>query len=237
MKRIDGETKDIVLFGYGKFGKQMYKHLINKGHNIILATSHENNHQDAVEENINAHTFTPKHNDSIKKLNLNPEKQLFYCTMDHTSDNLFLVLSLREIYHNANIVAISNSEENSRKLKYAGANTIIDIYEASAQHIITNITKPAVAEALNTIVYEHNDLKIAEVTLEVNSALEKKSAFSIDFYSRGIILIAIIDKELSDELIYINSGTEHIFDAGDTLVFAGKIDDILAFKQELSSTI
>jgi voltage-gated potassium channel len=236
MQRIDGEKKEIVLFGYGKFGKQMYKHLKNKGHEVVLATSDDNNHKDATNDNItDVRHFTPKRNDSIKQLNLNPQTQLFYCTMDHTSYNLFLVLSLRELFHDATIVAVSNSEENTRKLQYAGANTIIDIYEASAQHIITNITKPAVAEALNNIVFEDNDLKIAEITLDPNSTLEKKRASSVDFYSRGLILIAIIDKELSDKLIYINKGIDHIFDAGDTLVFAGKTEDIVNFKKELTT--
>lgn len=236
MRRNDGEKKDIVLFGYGKFGKQMYRHLKNKGHKVILATSDEKNHMDALNDNIpDIRHFTPKRNDSIMQLNLDPKQQLFYCTMDHTSYNLFLVLSLRELFHDATIVAVSNSEENTRKLQYAGADTIIDIYEASSQHIITNITKPAVAEALNNIIFEDNDLKIAEITLEPNSMLDKKSTSSVDFSSKGLILIAIIDKELSDKLIYINKGIDHIFDAGDTLVFAGKTQDIVNFKKELSS--
>ena len=234
MIRSEEPKKEVILFGYGKFGRHLYTHLNRSGHHVKLATMMESNYDEAVEDRIkDIKRFNPKHNDSIRMLGINPAKHLLYCAMDHTSNNLFLVLSLRELYHDAVIVAISNSDENTRKLKYAGADTIIDVYEASSQHLVTNLTKPAVAEAINTIVFEKNNLRIAEIQLAHNTLLEGKYATEIDFYSRGIILVAIIDKEMGDELIYISKGIDHKFDGGDTLVLAGKSEDILAFKREL----
>jgi voltage-gated potassium channel len=226
--------KDVILFGYGKFGRHMYAHLSRSGHHVRLATMVDSNYEEALADRIkDVKRFNPKHNESIRMLGINPERHLLYCAMEHTSNNLFLVLSLRELYHEAIIVAISNSEENTRKLKYAGADIVIDIYEASAQHLVTNLTKPAVAEAISTIIFEKNDLRIAEIVLEANTILEGKRAAQIDFYGRGLILVAVIDKELGDELIYLSKGVDHKFDAGDTLVLAGRADDILAFKREL----
>ena len=227
------DKKDVILFGYGKFGRHMYTHLTQGGYHVKLAVMLEANYEEAVANHIkDIKRFNPKHNDSIRMLGINPEKHLLYCAMEHTSNNLFLVLSLRELYRDATIVAISNSDENTRKLKYAGADTIIDIYEASSQHLVTNLTKPAVAEAINTIVFEKNDMRIAEILLDEDTELSRMHAADIDFYSRGLILIAIIDKELGDELIYMSKGIDHILDSGDTLVLAGREDDILAFKNE-----
>jgi voltage-gated potassium channel len=235
MAYIEESKKEVILFGYGKFGRHMYVHLSQSGHHVKLATMVESNREEAMADRIkDIKHFNPKHNDSIRMLGINPSKHLLYCAMEHTSNNLFLVLSLRELYHDAVIVAISNSEENTRKLKYAGANTVIDIYEASAQHLVTNLTKPAVAEAISTIFFEKNDLKIAEILLDSDTMLEGKHAAEIDFYSRGLILVAVIDREMGDELIYLSRGVDHKFDAGDTLVLAGKADDILSFKMELA---
>jgi len=191
MKRIEESKKEVILFGYDKFGRHMYTQLSQSGYPVELATMQESNYQDAVDDNVkDIRYFNPKRNDSIKMLGIDPKKHLLYCAMDHTSSNLFLVLSLRELYHDAVIVVVSNSDENTRKLKYAGANTI----------------------------------------------LEKKSASQIDFYSRRLILVAIIDKETGDDLIYINKGVDHKFDGGDTLVLAGRSNDILAFRRELSGS-
>jgi voltage-gated potassium channel len=235
MAYVEESKKEVILFGYGKFGRHMYAHLSQSGHHVKLATMVESNHEEAMADRIkDIKRFNPKHNDSIRMLGINPSKHLLYCAMEHTSNNLFLVLSLRELYHDAVIVAISNSDENTRKLKYAGADTVIDIYEASAQHLVTNLTKPAVAEAISTIFFEKNNLKIAEILLDSDTMLEGKHAAEIDFYSRGLILVAVIDRELGDELIYLSRGVDHKFDAGDTLVLAGKADDILSFKMELA---
>jgi voltage-gated potassium channel len=235
MAYIEESKKEVILFGYGKFGRHMYTHLSQSGHHVKLATMVESNREEAMADRIkDIKHFNPKHNDSIRMLGINPSKHLLYCAMEHTSNNLFLVLSLRELYHDAVIVAISNSEENTRKLKYAGADTVIDIYEASAQHLVTNLTKPAVAEAISTIFFEKNNLKIAEILLDSDTMLEGKHAAEIDFYSRGLILVAVIDREMGDELIYLSRGVDHKFDAGDTLVLAGKADDILSFKMELA---
>ena len=235
MIHTEESKKEVILFGYGKFGRHMYHHLSQGGHHVKLATMVESNYEEASADRIkDIKRFNPKHNDSIRMLGINPAKHLLYCAMEHTSNNLFLVLSLRELYHDAMIVAISNSEENTRKLKYAGADTVIDIYEASAQHLVTNLTKPAVAEAISTIFFEKNNLKIAEILLESDTLLEGKHAAEIDFYGRGLILVAVIDREMGDELIYLSRGVDHKFDAGDTLVLAGKADDILSFKMELA---
>jgi len=235
MMYTEESKKEVILFGYGKFGRHMYHHLSQGGHHVKLATMVESNYEEASADRIkDIKRFNPKHNDSIRMLGINPAKHLLYCAMEHTSNNLFLVLSLRELYHDAMIVAISNSEENTRKLKYAGADTVIDIYEASAQHLVTNLTKPAVAEAISTIFFEKNNLKIAEILLESDTLLEGKHAAEIDFYGRGLILVAVIDREMGDELIYLSRGVDHKFDAGDTLVLAGKADDILSFKMELA---
>ncbi len=230
-------AKEVILFGYGKFGRHMYKHLTQGGYHVKLATMIEANHEEAVADRIkDIKRFNPKHNDSIRMLGINPSKHLLYCAMEHTSNNLFLVLSLRELYHDAVIVAISNSDENTRKLKYAGADTIIDIYEASAQHLVTNLTKPAVAEAINTIVFEKNDMRIAEVMVGPDTVLDGKYLTEVDFYSMGLILIAIIDKEIGDELVYSSKGIDHKLDSGDTLVLAGRGEDILTFKRKFLTT-
>lgn len=224
----------VFLFGFGKYGRHFYKHLCEAGYSVTVATQLKENYLAAVEADIeDVKSFNPKDNESLKALGIEPAKSMLYCTMDNVANNLFLILSLREIFHDATIVATSNSEENSRKMLYAGADVIIDVYDASAQHIVTNLTKPAVNKALNTIVYAKNDLRIAELTIEPHSLLEGRYANEIDFKARGVILIAIIDKELGDELVYLTRGVNHRLDAGDTLVLAGTVTAIARFHEEM----
>lgn len=229
----DGLRKEIILFGYGKFGRAMYAQLKSDGFSITVASMLEDNRREALRNGItDIRTFNPKRNASIFELGIDPDRHLLYCTMDHTANNLFLVLTLRELYHDATIIAISNSEENTRKLRFAGADTIINIYDSSSEHIINALTRPAVHEALHTVMYTKNDLKIAEIELEEATPLEQVRVGNIDFRSLGVILIAVIDREMGDDLIYLSKGIDHKLDAGDTLVLIGTTDAIERFRSK-----
>jgi voltage-gated potassium channel len=234
---VDRKQQSIILFGYGKFGRTIYRRLKEDGFGIRVAVMHDNNYEDALADGvIDVRKFNPKKNESLFKLDIEPKRHMLYCTMDHTANNLFLVLSLRELYHDATIVAISNSEESSRKLRFAGADIIINIYDASTEQIINALTRPAVREAINTIVYERNDIKIAEITIEEGSEYDGKELKGINFRIQGVVLIAIIDKEKSDQLTYISRGENHKLDAGDTLVVVGNIEALKKFTKKCKNS-
>jgi voltage-gated potassium channel len=222
----------IFLFGYGSFGRHLYKHLSKQNNNIKVITSLEENVEFA-DENVDIVKINIRHNDDIKSLNINPKTDIIYCSMNKTANNLFLVLTLKTLYRDANIISISNSYENTRKLKYAGATNVIDLYEATSRRFVHILTKPAVTKAIDEIIYKQNDLKMAEVVLPPNSVFEKKYVNDINFKSFGIVLIAIIDKEIGNDLIFIDHRVNHKLDAGDTLVVVAKMDDFDKFKKYL----
>jgi voltage-gated potassium channel len=229
------KKQNIILFGYGSFGRQVYKNLLSSGYNIRVVCSTQEHIEYGVSNNINITKLDIKKNDDIKALHIDEKNDLLYCTMNKTANNLFLILTLRTIYQNANIIAISNSFENTRKLKYAGANSVIDLYEATSRQIVNYLTKPAVTKALNEIVYNQNDLNLAEITLQKQSFLDGAFLTDIDFKSMGIILIAIIDLELGNKLTFANHNINHKLDAGDVLVVLAKKNDLQNFKNRLLS--
>jgi voltage-gated potassium channel len=229
------QKKNVILFGYGNFAKQLYKNLSISGHKIkIINTLEEYNNTALDEENLDITVINIKKNEDVLSLGINPVNDLLYCAMSKTANNLFLVLTLKALYPDADIIAISNSYENTRKLKYAGAGNVIDLYEATSRRVVNMFTKPAVTKALDEIVYHQNNIKMAEIKLPENSFLESKPVSDINFKEMGIILLAIIDKELGHELIFIDHRIDHKLDAGDTLVVIGLIDNLQKFKEKLS---
>ena len=227
------DQKNIVLFGYGNFGRHLYKNLSAVKHTIKVISTNEEYIKKADEDGIAITQVDIKKNDDIRSLHIDPEKDLLYCAMNKTANNLFLVLTLRTLFPSANIIAISNSFENTRKLKYAGADSIIDLYEATSRRVINILTKPAVIKALDEIIYKQSNLQMAEIVLPKNSFLEAQLVKEIPFKKMGIILIAIIDKELSNELIFTDHRINHKLDAGDTLVMVAKEKDLHRFKEKI----
>jgi voltage-gated potassium channel len=220
----------IFIFGYGSFGKHLYKHL-SKLHKTIKVVVNKDDSLD--DENIDVIKINIKHNDDILALGINPKEDIVYCAMNKTAYNLFLVLTLKTLYKEINIIAISNSFENARKLKYAGANNVIDLYEATSRRFVNILTKPAVTKAVDEIIYKENDIKMAEIVLPKGSPLDEKYVSEIDFKKMGIVLIAIIDEERGHELAFVDRRVDHKLDAGDTLVVVAKNEDFEKFKSYL----
>lgn len=217
------KARKIVLFGYSSFGRQLYKNLSILGHRIRVVSDLDAEFiQSAKEDGIDITKLNVKRDDDILALGIDPDEDLLYCAMNKTANNLFLVLTLRTLLPTANIIAISNSFENTRKLEYAGANSVIDLYEATSRRVVNILTRPAVTSALDEIIYRRNDLKMAEIVLPEKSFLEGRYVKEIQFRRMDIILIAIIDKELGHELIFTDHRIDHRLDAGDTLVVLAK---------------
>ena len=230
------EKKNILLFGYGNFGKQLYKHLSLAKHNIRIFSTNDTFIENAKEEGVLVEKINIKRNDDILSLGINESSDLLYCAMNHTANNLFLVLTLRTLFPKATIIAISNSFENTRKLKYAGANSVIDLYEATSRRVVNILTKPAVTRALDEIIYKQNDLSMAEIVLKEGSFLDEKYIHDIDFKSMGVILVAIIDKELGHELVFTDHRINHKLDVGDTLVVVAQKENIERFRKIVNSS-
>ncbi|WP_294956390.1 TrkA family potassium uptake protein [Sulfurovum sp.] len=225
----------IVLFGYGVTGRQLYKKLIEAGNSVRVISGVDDKVEQGTEENVNIIKVNIKHNRDIHSLDIDPKNELIYCGMSRTATNLFLVLTLRALYREAVIVSVSNSSESTRKLKYAGANSVIDLYDATARRTVNSMTKPAVTKVLDEIVYRRNDLRMAEVEIEENSVADGIKLSEIDFQEYGIVLIALIDRELGDELIFSYSTIDHHLDKGDVLVVVGKIKNLKYFQEYYSS--
>ncbi len=225
--------RDIILFGYGNFGKQLYKNLSKSDYNIRVVSFIDEFIDQAKDQNIDIIKADVKNDEDIKALCIDEQKDLIYCAMNKTADNLFLVLTLRTLYQNAKIIAISNSYENSKKLKYVGADNIIDLYEATSRRVVNILTKPAVTKALDEIIYKQNRLKMAEIKIPKKSFLDGKSIKEIDFKNMGLVLIAIINEELEHKLNFTNHN--YRLYQGDTLVVVAMRDDLEVFKQKLRS--
>jgi len=59
----------------------------------------------------------------------------------------------------------------------------------------------------------------------------------IEFKAMGIILIAIIDRELGHELVFIDHRVNHKLDAGDILVVVGEKKNIRKLQERVKSKL
>jgi len=228
--------RTIFLFGFGSQGRQLYQSLKQHGHAVtIVVTPHDEiSTEERLDKNIKA--IDIRKDKALQTLEIDPENDLIYCTISDRLENLFLVLSLRTLFPASHIIAFSSSEENSRKLQYAGATNVISMYESSANHIIHTLTKPAVTKAIEEIVYRQNDLYITEIKLADKTPLLGKYINQLELKNEGLILLAVIDRNTGTPMLMTDKAINHKLQAEDILVIIGREAALERLKQKIGAS-
>jgi len=218
---LEQDYSEIVLFGFGKLGFRIHEALSSAFNEIKIIDNRKDIIESAKKSGIESAFFIDITND-LKLEEVGLDNKILFCAMDEMSLNIFLVLSLKTLSTNSTIISVSTSAENTRKLKFIGADKVIDLYESSANRIVDIVTRPTVTKVLDEIIYVDNGISIEEIEIPPNSFLEDKYISDVDFREFGLILIGITDKEISDNFIFATKGINHKFDAGDILVLLGE---------------
>jgi len=229
---IDGKHGGVILFGYGKFGRNVAQTLKREGiESILLIESDRENYSKALQDGFsNAKLMDITDDANLEKIAVAEDDQLV-CLMDDDHLNVFLVLSLKALYPHNNVLALSDSIHATSKLKMAGANKVIDLYSVSANRIYNILRKPITTHFLDGFTNSNHEYSFREIHIPENSFLHEKRLEDIDFRRYGIIFIGMIDVELGNSFIFVTTGLEHKLDAGDVIVCIGHSEDLDRFEE------
>ena len=223
-------SKRVYLFGYGKQGHTLAEGLKKEAFEVIVVETNQTYADAAKEAGFQKSYLVDVTQDSqIESLHITPNATMV-CVMEDEHLNVFLTLSLRALYPEANIFAISSSIHMTQKLKMAGASRVIDLYHVSANRIHNILTKPVATKLLDSFISNDSEISFREVTIPEGSWLHGKMAEDVDFSAYGVLLLGLVDLELGNKFIFITSGVVHKLDSGDILVCIGYNDDLDRFE-------
>lgn len=138
----------IAIFGFDKFGQKIAFTL--KKQNVLIVVFDEEEEKKAKEKFFDVFLLKEIANEELSKIE---EIDYAICALKDEEKNLFLVLSLREIFPKLNIVAKVTNKENEYKYKLAGANKILNPYEIIANRIMTILKKPLTLKVIEEIIF------------------------------------------------------------------------------------
>ena len=138
-----------ILCGFGRVGVAVYEELMKRNQKVIIIEKNEEKLEDMEEnENVVLLNGNATEDKTLKKLNIDKSLGVIVTTGSDV-DNLFIVLTTRELYKDAWIVSRASKKESINRLKHAGANKVIspessggtDIYFAAVQPNLVHITE------------------------------------------------------------------------------------------------
>ncbi len=221
----------IYLFGYSKHGKYLAKALKEDGFRLRIATDKEEYVKRALSDGFKDVSLVNITDDNdLTSLKIK-DGSTVVCVMEDEHLNVFLALSLRSIFGSIKIISVSSSIYMTQKLKMAGSDVVIDLYEVSANRIHNILTKPIATQMLDSFITKQGEISIREIKIESGSAVDGKMVDEIDFRSYNVILLGLVDLELTDKFTFITSGGRHKIDVQDILVCMGKEEDLESFSK------
>lgn len=227
------KVKKVWIFGYSKESKMIAGSLKNDKFEVHIVEANEKKINDALSDGFENATLIDIENDSeLEILDIKPTDYLI-CVMDDEHLNVFLTLSLRAICPKHEIISISHSIYATQKLKMAGASKVVDLYQVSANRIHNIFKKPTATKILDSFMSSDYEISFREFTVLKGSILDGVVLGDFDFSDHNIILIGILDWELSDEFIFSTTNISHKLDAGDIIVCLGKNSDLKEFEKQI----
>lgn len=170
MKKMTATLKDHTLIcGYGRNGRQAAHRLLNHGHPFVVIEQNQ--------EVIHRHEkvrFIPgdaRQDAVLEQANIHKAKHLI-AALPHDVDNLFVVLSARELNPNLLIVSRLTEAGNRAKLQRAGADHIIMPDKIGGDHMASLLMVPDLIRFLEELSWlEEDSPNLEEIAID---ALPKK---------------------------------------------------------------
>ncbi len=132
-------NQEAMVFGYTNKSMELCKILKSEGLSIIIYENIEANKQQAVDDGFEKVFFVDfKRDKYLDDIPFDSYKMII-CAMNSDALNVYHALSLKSSGYHGEIVALSDSKDDNRKLKLAGADKIFDMYEESAMRFIEMI--------------------------------------------------------------------------------------------------
>lgn len=152
--------------------------------------------------------------------------------LSRDEDNVYVVLSARQLKTDLLIVARAEDERSETKLTHAGASRVVSPYVLGGSRMAGALLRPAVLNVIDLAThYRSIELQIEELavpagTFAVGSTL-RQSGVREDL---GLIVIAI--KRSGGEMVY-NPTADARIDAGDSLVVMGQAASLQELERRL----
>ncbi len=228
--------KAALIFGYNDYALEIAKNLKSGYEKVTIYTL--GSEVDALKNshNFEIKSFDLSDNWSNIDDDIDKESSIAFCVLEDSAENIFLTISLRSSFENLNIIALSNNKQTASKLQMAGANKVIPLVQTTAEMIAEMLQKPIVKEVFHTILFESGALKIAQVKINEDNAYIGKEISEIDWSIKyGVVVLALVNKDMSSEFIYSYKIKRHIIEKDDVFIVVGYAKDIKEFENRTGS--
>mgnify|MGYP003114532898 FL=1 len=165
-KKIDGFKDHIIICGYGRNGKQATEKLLAYNKSFVVIEKNKERMEKFQSEMVPFILGNANEDEILQQAGVERASTLI-SALPNDADNLFVVLSARQINSELNIISRASQETSYKKLKLAGANSVILPDRIGGDHMASLVVVPDLIEFIDNLsIVGKSNINIEEIPIE-----------------------------------------------------------------------
>lgn len=216
-----------IICGAGRVGSNLVRGLMGSEHSFIVIESDTQKVEQLMSLGIAVLVRDATLEESLREAGVEYARGLAACLPDD-ADNVYVVLTARDLNPKLHIVARAAEEQAENKLIRAGANRVVAPTIIGGHRMAMALTKPAVEDFLDSITANELDLGFEQLEIgSVSPLIGRKLSETIIRSELNIVVVSI--KRLDGEIIFNPSG-DTVVQNGDMLIAIGSAENLTKLK-------
>jgi voltage-gated potassium channel len=221
---VSNLQKHFIVCGAGRVGSHLVRALLASAEQFVVIERDAQRAAELTALGVLVLDRDATLEESLREAGLERARGLAACLPDD-ADNVYVVLTARDLNPQLHIVARAVEEQAEAKLVRAGANRVIAPTIIGGHRMAMALTKPEVDDFLSSITA--NKLELAFEQLEVASGSGLAGQKLSETPIRSELDIVIVSIRRSDGTILFNPGGDAIIEIGDLLIAIGRAESLM----------
>lgn len=225
-RRMDATIKNlsahVIICGFGRMGLALSRQLASKSMPFLVVDRDEARLEECRRNGWLYVVGDATEDWLLTEVGIDRARGLA-AVLSSDADNLFVVLSARLLAKDVLIIARATEEATVPKLRKAGADQVIPLFETGAQKMARLLTNPDLVELLEVFQAEGAELEVAEIQINPEMPWCGKRLDQTNFRSIGINIVGI--RRTAGELL-VPPPITIILEPGDRLIALGSSEAI-----------
>ena len=213
-----------IICGAGRVGSHLVRGLLGSTESFIVIEKDPQRVAELIDLGVIVLVRDATLEESLREAGVEHARGLAACLPDD-ADNVYVVLTARDLNSQLHIVARAAEEQAETKLIRAGANRVVAPTIIGGHRMAMALTKPAVDDFLGSITANKLELAFEQLEVEPSSILagQKLSGTNI----RSELDIVVVSIRRSDGRILFNPSGEATIESGDILIAIGHAESLM----------
>jgi voltage-gated potassium channel len=230
---IDKLENHTIICGYGRLAKIAALEVRKNGVDVVIIDSDEIIAEEAKEDGFLVVVGDATLDEILIEAGIKRAKRLV-SLLPKGSDNLYVVLTSRELCPNLFILSRAEDEAFEKRLMRAGVTRLISPYRVGGQKIADGLIRPYVTNFLDLAASSNKaNLQIEEIKIPERSPLIGRSLGEANFRQVSNIIVAAIIPRMG-EMVF-NPSAQALIDGGSTFIVLGEKEELHKFEKILLS--